>query len=172
MDIGMLALRLFHIGLGVFWAGTMLFFVTLLEPSIREAGPAGGKVMQALMRRGYLNIMPAVALLTVLSGIDLLRRVSGGFSSAWMGSPTGTAILTGTTTGILALLIGVTVMRPTAIRVASLMAAMGQGQPGPEQERLAAEADGLRRRITTAGRVIGVLLTISVVTMAVARYLK
>jgi hypothetical protein len=49
---------------------------------------------------------------------------------------------------------------------------MGQGQPGPEQERLAAEADGLRRRITTAARVIGVLLTISVVTMAVARYLK
>jgi hypothetical protein len=172
MDVGMLVLRLFHVGLGVFWAGTMLFFVFLLEPSIREAGPEGGKVVQALMRRGYLNIMPVVALLTILSGVDLLRRASGGFNADWMGSAEGMTFLVGSVAAILALVTGVTVMRPSALRMTSLMQAMGQAQAGPEKERLGAEVAGLRQRMTTGGRVIAVLLIIAVATMAVARYLK
>jgi hypothetical protein len=171
MDVGMLVLRLFHVGLGVFWAGTILFFVLLLEPSIREAGPEGGKVMQALVRRGYLNIMPGVALLTVLSGVDLLRRVSAGFSAEWMGSATGRTLLLGSLTGTLALVLGIGILRPTALRVGRLMQAAGAVEAGAEKDRLMQEVGALRARVTASARVIGLLLAITVVTMAVARYL-
>ncbi len=42
MHAVMIALRLLHILLGVFWAGTLFFIVTFLEPSVRAAGPEGG----------------------------------------------------------------------------------------------------------------------------------
>ena len=48
MDIFLIAARIVHIGLGVFWAGTIFFFVFLLEPSVRSVGPQGGLVMKAL----------------------------------------------------------------------------------------------------------------------------
>jgi len=172
MDIGMLVLRLFHVGLGVFWAGTILFFVLLLEPSIRDAGPEGGKVMQALMRRGYLNIMPVVALLTVLSGVDLLRRVSGGFAPEWLASPPGRALLIGSLAGTVALLLGVSILRPTAIRISRLMQQAGEAPAGTDKDRLMLEIGGLRARSTSVSRVIALLLAVAVVTMAIARYLE
>jgi hypothetical protein len=63
-------------------------------------------------------------------------------------------------------------MRPSALRMTSLMQTMGQAPAGPEKERLGAEVAGLRQRMTAGGRVIAVLLIIAVATMAVARYLK
>ena len=66
MDEWMILLRIVHIGFGVFWAGTIFFFVLLLEPSLRGAGPAAGPVMGGLIARGYLTILPAAAALTIL----------------------------------------------------------------------------------------------------------
>ena len=65
MDSTILISRILHVGLGVFWAGAMFFIVFLLEPSVRSVGPEGGRVMQALQKRGFLTIMPAVAVLTI-----------------------------------------------------------------------------------------------------------
>ncbi len=51
MDLEMVAMRLIHIGLGVFWAGAIFFIVLFLEPSVRAAGPDGARVMQGLQQR-------------------------------------------------------------------------------------------------------------------------
>jgi hypothetical protein len=164
-------LRLVHILAGVFWAGTMLFFVTFLEPSIREIGPDGGRVMQALMRRRYFTIMPVIAGLTVLSGIGLLERVSGTFQSAWMGSPQGIALSVGGIVSLVAFAIGVFLMRPAALRVGSLMQQASQTSQGPDREAIQAHIQRLRGRARTSARAVASLLAVAVVTMAVARYL-
>src|SRR5262245_3451070 len=95
MDIVMITLRLLHIVFGVFWAGAIFFFVSFLEPSIRESMPEGGKVTQALIRRGYLNALPGIAAVTILAGFALMWKVSGHFSPGWFSSGTGRALSLG-----------------------------------------------------------------------------
>ena len=77
-------LRLIHILCGVYWAGTVFFFVTFLEPTIRSLGPDGGKVMIRLFERGYLKLLPIFAVVTVLSGLWLLWILSSGFDASYM----------------------------------------------------------------------------------------
>jgi hypothetical protein len=168
----MVVLRLVHIFGGVFWAGTMIFIAILLEPSIRENGPDGGKVMTSLMRRGLLNIMPIVAILVILTGIELVRRASGGFAAEWFASPTGRALSLGMASAIVAFLFGVLVMRPAALKVAALSQSAAQLPAGAEKDGAMARIQALRGRTRLGGRIVATLLAISVVTMAVARYLQ
>jgi hypothetical protein len=172
LDKTMVILRLIHVLGGVFWAGSMIFVAALLEPSIRENGPDGGKVQASLMRRGLLTIMPIVAILVILSGFELLRRVSGGFSPEWFASPTGRALSLGMASALVAFLFGILVMRPAATKLATLGQAAGQLPAGAERESTMARIDALRGRMRLGGRIVASLLAISVVTMAVARYLQ
>ena len=171
MDITVIVLRLVHVACGVFWAGTIIFVATYLEPSVRAAGPAGASVMQGLFKRHYLTVMPVVAGLTILSGIDLLRRASAGFEAAWFGSPTGMTLTAGGLVALVAFAIGVGVMRPAALRIISLgQAAAAASDPAAKEARLA-EMAPLRGRVMISGRWVAGLLTASVAAMAVARYL-
>ena len=172
MDSTMVILRLVHIVGGVFWAGTMIFVATLLEPSIRENGPDGGKVMASLMRRGLLNIMPVTAILVILTGIELVRRVSGGFAPEWFASPTGRGLSLGMLSAIVAFLFGVLVMRPAANRIGALSQAAAQLPAGAERDGTMARIQALRERMKLGGRVVATLLALTVVTMAVSRYLQ
>jgi hypothetical protein len=61
MDPLLIVLRVVHVVGGVFWGGAILFVVHFLEPAVRDAGPDGAKVMQALQKRRYLDVVPAVA---------------------------------------------------------------------------------------------------------------
>jgi hypothetical protein len=167
----LLALRVIHVVLGVFWAGTILFFATLLEPSVRAAGPEGGRVMQALQQRHYMTIMPAVAVLTILSGIALLWRHFGGSPSGWFATRAGTCFSLGGLASLVAFVLGVFVLRPAALRVGALGRELAQSPGGPEGDAKAALLQALRRRMTLSMRWIAALLLIAVVTMAVARYL-
>ena len=72
MNATVILLRLVHILCGVYWAGTIFFIAHFLEPVVRGAGPAGAPIMQGLQSRGYFAIMPAIAVLTLLSGGTLL----------------------------------------------------------------------------------------------------
>jgi uncharacterized membrane protein len=79
MNTVAVTLRLIHIVCGVYWAGTMFFVATLLQPSVAEAGPEGGKVIQALMRRRFLEIVPVMAAWNCIAGPQAASR--------WRGSP-------------------------------------------------------------------------------------
>jgi len=171
VDAYMVTLRLVHIVSGVFWAGTLWFAASYLEPSIRETGPEGGKVMQALLRRGYLNTMPAVALVAILSGFLLMWRVSDGFSSAWMGTPYGRALSLGALAALVAFALGVFVMRPTVLRMGALAQAAAQATDDAARQATLAEVELLRQRARAAGRAVAGLLGVAVVMMAVAQYL-
>lgn len=171
MAVVPLTLRVIHIVCGVYWAGTLLFVATFLEPSIRAVGPDGAKVMQALMRRRYLDVMPVVALLTILTGLDLYRRVSAGFSMVWITSRPGMSITIGAVAALIAFAVGVGVMRPAAKKIGPLGQTTQQLPEGPERDVRLAELQGLRRRTALAGRWVAGLLAIAVIGMAAARYL-
>lgn len=170
MNTSALVLRLVHTVCGVYWAGTLFFVATLLQPSVADAGPEGGKVMQALMRRRYLDIMPIVAVLTMLSGLELLRRISGGFGAAWFGTGPGVTLTVGAAAAIVAFTIGMTILRPSAKRVGPLAQKAQHLPEGPERQALLAEVKGLRRRMAIGGRWVAVFLFIAVIGMAAFRY--
>jgi len=170
MDM-MVVLRFLHVVLGVYWAGALLFTALYLEPSARDAGPAGGQVMGRLVARGHMTVLPVVALITILTGVELMRRVSGGFDPAWMGSRLGVALSLGGLTAIVGFVIGVAIMRPTMLRVMALSEAAMQTPEGPARDQQLAVVQSLRRRGTLALRVVAVLLFVTVTTMAVARHL-
>jgi hypothetical protein len=171
MNALLIVLRLIHILGGVYWAGTMFFFVTFLEPSLRSMGPDGGKVMIRFFERGYLKLLPSVALLTVLSGFWLLWHVSNGFDSNWMGSPLGIALSTGGTLGILAFATGLLVMRPAAMRTWEIVRQLPQEPNEATRTALTAEMVRLRARTGLGARLVFGMIVLSVALMAVGRYL-
>lgn len=171
MNAVVITLRLVHVVCGVYWAGALMFMATLLQPSVADAGPEGGKVMQALIRRRFLDIMPAVAALTILSGLELYRRVSGGFATAWILSRHGMILTIGSVAALIAFTIGMSVLRPAALRVGPLAQSAGQLPEGPEREARLAEVARLRRRSALGGRWVAGLLAVAVIGMAAARYL-
>jgi len=170
MDLLLLTARLIHIVLGVFWAGTLIFSAVFLLPSIRDAGPDGAKVAAGLMRRRFLDVIPAAAALTVLSGFWLYWRVSGGFSSAYMKSSAGMAYGTGGLAAVLALGVGLAIVRPSMLRAAKQSQAAATASP-PEKETHLATAQALRTRAAAAGRIVAGLLALTAATMALGRYL-
>lgn len=170
VNLSLLIMRLLHIGLGVFWAGTVVFSAIFLFPSIVDAGPEGAKVGAALNRRRFMQIMPVIAGLTILSGLWLYWKVSGGFQPAFMRSGMGITIGLGATAAILAFLVGVVVMRPAMTRAANLAQSAGQAAPEERQAVLMA-ALASRQRGIRAGQVVAVLVALAVTAMALARYI-
>lgn len=164
-------LRLVHIIGGVYWAGTMFFFVTFLEPTLRSLGPDGGKVMIRLFERGYMKILPIVAMVTVLAGLWLLWILSAGFQPAYMRSPLGIGFSTGGTLAIIALIIGLVVMRPVGARIWAIALQLPQESNEASRAALMAEMGKLRERTLLAARAIFGLLVGAVALMAVSRYL-
>lgn len=171
MEISQIIGRILHIGFGVFWAGTIFFYVFLLEPSIRSLGSDGGKIMQALIKRRFLTVVPVAAAITILSGADLYWRVSGGMSSAWMGTAYGQALSTGAVAALMAFVIGVFFMRPAALRIGKLAAGLDDVTDDDERDGITAQIDSLKKRSRGFAHSVAFLLIVSVVTMAMARHL-
>ncbi|MCI0436918.1 MAG: hypothetical protein L0271_25250 [Gemmatimonadetes bacterium] len=161
--------RLLHVTLGVFWAGTMIFNAVFLTPAMRDAGPDGASVAAGIMRRRFMDIMPVVALLTLLSGFWLYWRVSGGFMHAYVLSATGLAYGLGGVAAIIAFGVGVSVIRPAMLRAAALTRAVPA--VAEERDRVMQAAQAMRMRAAAAGRTVAWLLGFAVVVMAIGRYI-
>lgn len=167
----MLIMRLLHVGLGVFWAGALFFMAWFLIPSTRDVGPDGAKVVIALQRRGFMNVLPTTAVLTILTGLVLMWRVSAGFQPAWSRSPGGMSLGIGAVAAIVAFGIGVGIMRSATLKANALTQIVAQLTDVAAKEARVADIQALRMRAARAARWVAGLLAITVVTMSVARYL-
>jgi hypothetical protein len=166
-----LILRVIHIVAGVFWVGSILFLARFLMPSVMALGPAGGPVMDQLNRvRKVPQALMGAGIVTVLAGIALYWKDSLGFSGPWMASPTGRVFGAGGGIALIGLIIGFSVNRPTAQRLAALAAAI-QASGGPPTAEQMATVQALQARLATATSIVAVLLTLTTVAMAVARYM-
>jgi uncharacterized membrane protein len=162
-------LRIVHIVGAIFWAGGVLFATHFVEPALRECGPDGTRVDQALRRRHAAEATLFVGLLTLVSGLWLYLRLYGRVHSG-MGA-TGPQVWFGVG-GLLAIVafgIELVVTRPSAARAAALDFQLAQA-PGGQRDALAADVTRLRRRSRVAGRAVVGLLTITMICMAVGRY--
>jgi hypothetical protein len=170
MDVYMVVLRIVHILAGAFWVGSAIVVFAFLQPAAREVGPAAGPMMMHLAQKKRLpDIVLGAAGLTILAGLLMYWRVSGGFDRDWIESAYGIAITIGSLCAIAAVVLGATIVRPSMVRVASIAQAAGAaGGPTPEQ---AAEVGALQERVRATGALIIPLLVLAVVAMASAQYL-
>lgn len=162
--------RLIHIVSGALWVGAAVFVAFFLLPTIRALGPAGGAVMQQLAQVRKLPVyMMALAILTVLSGIGLYWRDSGGFKGPWMHSGSGVVFGFGGLLAILVVVLGMAVVNPSAKRMGEMAASM-RGSGGPPAPEQIAEMQALQVRMARFTGLVAVLLLIATGAMAVARY--
>ena len=170
MDILLLIARLLHIVLGAFWFGAVMFNTLFLGPALQDIGPDAAKVGAAMVRHKVMVFMPIAAFTTILTGLWLYWRVSGGFGAGYMGSPQGRALGVGAAAAVVAIVLGFTILRPSMEKAAALGQRAAQAS-GAERDALMAQAQTLRARGATMNNWVAGLITVTIITMAVARYL-
>jgi uncharacterized membrane protein len=157
-------LRAIHIGVGVFWIGSVLLVTFYLLPATRATGAAGGQVLQEMMLRRKVPVhLIWAGFITILAGVGLYMRNMSLSHGAWARSPMGIGISIGALAAIVGLFIGMIVNGPTARRIA--LASQPGAVPLSDAERAS-----LARRLQIGTVTTTLLLVIAVVTMATARY--
>jgi uncharacterized membrane protein len=165
-----IVLRFVHVVGGIFWVGAMLFANLFLFPALAGAGPGAGAVMAGLQRRKMMQVLPAVAVLTILAGARLMWINGSSTGGVYFHTTTGRVIALGAAAGILSFFVGILIGRPAGMRGGQLNAAIARASES-ERAALAAELAVVNRRLQLSGTSTVVLLIIAAGAMAVARYL-
>lgn len=142
-------------------------FGRYVEPVVNEIGPAGQTFMQGLLRRGFNNFMLSMAVIGILSGAYLYWRVSGGLSVSWITSSYGATLTVGAISALVAFALGPIFYIPLGKKAEALAKGFGPGGPSAEQR---AEMGAITHKLARVGQWSMVLLGITVLTMAGARY--
>jgi uncharacterized membrane protein len=164
-----LLLRASHVLLAVIWVGATVFMTVLLMPALKDSGSAAGPVMGALMRRKLPTFMAVLGGTTVLTGLYLYYRFTGGFDPALSGSTGAMVFGTGGIAGIAALIIGGAVISRSTKKMAELGPRLAAA-PDAERGALAAQMAAAQQRVVTFSKVVIVLQVIAVVLMAIGHY--
>ena len=162
-SIVLFLLRAIHVVGGVLWVGGVVIVAFFLLPATQALGPAAQPMMQFIMGRRKLPVyLMVLGILTTLAGLLLMMRNVSLTAGAWARSPMGIGISIGAAAAILALIVGMTVSAPAAKRL---------GPPAPGAAPLTDEQRAaLMKRLALGGRLTFVLLSISTLFMATARY--
>ncbi|HEX2025591.1 MAG TPA: hypothetical protein VHH92_04260 [Actinomycetota bacterium] len=169
MDWLQIVLRVVHIAAGIFWVGAATFLLVFVEPTMHALGPQGGPFMRHMTAvRKMPTVIAVSAVLTIVAGIWLYWRDTGGFEPDVIATGPGIGFGVGGLAAILAFVLGLTLVRPRVERMGALAGAMASGSPSPEQ---AQEMAALQRKLRSISVFNQVLLVIAVIAMATARYL-
>lgn len=171
MDLGLILLRIIHVGSAMAWFGGAIVGGFFLFPAAQGLGSAGQSFMDHLIRRRRLGVyFPIVAALAVSSGAVLFWRDSNGLQSAWTTSSSGLAFGIGGLAAIAAFVGGMILIGPSTAEQAAVqkeLAASG-GEPTESQRQRLARAD---RRMKLANRIDLPLILLAGLAMAGGRYL-
>src|SRR5262249_17912573 len=115
-----LVLRAAHVLLAAMWFGSTVFVSELLVPALDAAGPSGGQIMGGLSRRVTVY-MAILAGTTVLTGIYLFWHFTGGFDPQVSATHAGRAFGVGGLAGLVAAIIGGSVVGRSANKLGPLM---------------------------------------------------
>jgi hypothetical protein len=83
----------------------------------------------------------------------------------------GMALSTGAAFAVVGFLIGMFVMRASALKAMAIGQSAAQLTDAAAKEAAMGQVQALRRRAALSGRLVAVLLALAVVAMAVARYI-
>src|SRR4051812_29187620 len=157
-------MRALHVVLAAAWFGAAFFTTLYLGPAVEEAGPAGGQLMNILVRRGVVKYMASVGGLTVGIGFYLFWRLTG--DPGFAGSHRGIAYSVGALTGVIALIMGGSMIGASAKKLSALGPKAASLPEGAERAALMAKMATLRARMALFSRIVSALLLISMITMA------
>jgi uncharacterized membrane protein len=164
-----LGLRALHVLAAAIWIGSATFLAVVVVPAIEASGPAGGRVMPRLTARLGAH-MGVFSMVSVLSGIYLLWRFTGGFDGGVLATHAGRAFSIGGAAGILALIVGVIIGR-TSERLVEAAAALDKASDEAARQALVRQMADLRGRVATLLRIVIALQTTALVLMAVGHYI-
>ena len=166
-----LSMRVLHVVLAGAWLGAAMFATLYLVPAVQELGPAGAPLMAALVRRGVVKYMASIGGLTVVTGIYLFWRFTGGFDHVLSSGRADMAFSVGALAGVIALILGGSMVGASAKKLVTLGARAAGMPEGAERAALMNNMDLLRTRMVTFGRIVVVLLLISMAAMAAGHYI-
>jgi hypothetical protein len=165
-----LLMRVLHVVLAGVWLGAAFFASVFLIPTIAQTGAAGGQVMSALVRRGLVPFMASIGGMTVLTGIYLFWRFTGGFDPVVSASRAGMAFSIGALAGVIALIIGGSIIGRSAKKLDAIAAKLSSASVN-ERTAMTNEMDVLRGKMQTFSRIALVLLIIAMAAMALGHYI-
>jgi uncharacterized membrane protein len=169
MTLLFLTLRAAHVLIGAIWIGAVFMTSLFVMPALRDAGPGAAPVMAGLMRRKIHVFMASIGGFTVLTGMYLYYRFTGGFDPALSGTRAAMVFGTGGIAGFLALIVGGAVVSRSAKKMAALAERLPSAPEG-ERAKLAADMAAARSRAASASIVVLVLQVIAIVLMAIGHY--
>ena len=165
-----LSVRVLHILLGATWLGAAVVVSFFLLPAIEQAGPDGGKVVAGMIRRKFDKFIPSIGGMTVLTGFYLYWHFTGGFDpvvSAGMGARVFGA---GGILGTIALILAGSVVAKNMRKVVALMKQASETADAHTRAPLLEQAGQLRRKAGAAGKIVALLLIVTIVLMALGHY--
>lgn len=165
-----LSIRVVHVLLAAVWLGSAAFMTFVLMPAIGTAGPSGGAVMIALNKKGIVPFFATISGITVLTGFYLYWRYTAGFDPTLSASRAGMAYGIGGVCGLIAAIIGGSVVGRSSKRMIEVMERVATADAA-EKASLLAEAATLRARLTTFGPIVVVLQVIAAGVMAIGHYI-
>ncbi len=169
--IELLLLRVVHILCGMFWVGSSLFTVLFLTPVLIRAGQStASTVMAGLQARRLFTVLPTIGVLTIASGARLMWITSGGFSRTYFTLPMGRMLAWGALFGILAFLVAMLVIRPASARALRLAAMLQQPGSASDHATISAQLGRARMLTVRSSAAAMVLVVLSAIGMAAARY--
>lgn len=171
MDIELIILRVVHVGAAMMWFGGAIIASFFLDPTVKALGQTGQPFMNHLMQRRRMGIFfPVVAGLTVLSGVALYWRDSGGLQIAWITSLSGLTFTVGGLAAIAAFIGGMLLIGPSEAERSAVAKelASGDGVPTDAQRERLKRAN---RKMQLSERIDLPLLLLAGLTMAIGRYL-
>ena len=166
-----LLIRILHVLLAALWVGTTAFSVLFLDRLMAEPSPASSTTILTTLGRGGFNaFMASVGGLTVLSGLWLYWRFTGHFDPALSASRGARVFGTGGLAGIIALIVGGSVIGRTFKKMTAIAARAASLPDGPERTTLLSQIDAARARVHTTGWIVFMLQILALATMAVGHY--
>ena len=165
-----LSIRAAHVLVAGLWIGSTVFGAVWLMPALDASGASGGQVMARLTRNGYATYTSTIGFTTLVTGIYLLWRFTGGFDPSVAATHAGLAFGIGGAAGILAGIIGGAVVGRSARELAGLAKLAALAVEDPARGLVVQRSAQLRRRMKTGTEGVIMLQAIALVSMSVGHY--
>jgi hypothetical protein len=166
----MIVLRVIHIAGGVFWAGAVFVNEGFLLPTVKALGPVGGQFMRHLVGvRKYSIRIATAGFLVILSGLGMYWRNGSISAGSWYRSRQAMVYGIGGLAAIIALVFGLTYILRAAGKITEIGNAV-QASGGPPSAEQAAIMGAMQKRMSTGSHVVAGLIGITVIAMAIGRY--
>ena len=163
-------IRVIHISAGVLWVGAAFLFLFFISPSVKATAPSSQAFLQYfIIRQKYPRFMGIVSILTVLAGAILYWRDAGGDILSWLQTGPGLGFTIGSITALLVIPLGLLMLSPRGEKLGKLSAEIVAAGGAPSEAQLS-ELQTLNKELHTLEWVDFILLAISLLTMATARY--